>query len=336
VQKKISIIVPCRNEVKYIKDVIDCALESDYPKHLIEILVMDGMSDDGTRELLSEMSYKQVTLIDNPMRTTPHAFNIGIRQSSGDYILILSARVLLSKNYLSECARILNEKNDVYCVGNGNCENLYDNDEGKIIAKATDSKLALGFGNPRKVTQEGYAQNCDTQLYRKETFEIVGMFDETLTRNQDDEFNFRLIKSGLKIYVTDKISIQYYVRSSFKKLFRQYFQYGYWKVFVNKKHRTVTTIRQLVPSVFILFILSGLVFFQIPTLYTFWYCIMIFYFLITFMEGVRLGKNIKDGLLIQYAFFNFHFGYGMGYLKGMLDFLILNKNPSDEMKKLTR
>ena len=98
--------------------------------------------------------------------------------------------------------------------------------------------------------------SCDHKwFFKKEVFEKVGYFDEELVRNQDDEFNFRVIKGGFKIYLTQKIRSKYYVRGSFNKLYRQYYQYGYWKVFVNQKHGEVTSIRQLIPPAFVAFLL---------------------------------------------------------------------------------
>ena len=332
----VSIIIPCRNEVKHIMQAIDSALNLDYPNELMEILILDGMSDDGTRELLSRLTYPNVRVIDNLNRTTPYAFNLGVKESKGEYVLIHASRVILSRNYLQECIKVLKEKPDVYCVGNGNCENVYDNEEAKIIAIATDSAMALGFGNPRKIDKSRYAENCDTPLYRRSTFEIAGFFDETLTRNQDDEFNYRVKKAGLKTFVTDMISVKYFVRSSFEKLFKQYNQYGYWKVLVNKKLKTITTYRQLVPPFYLLFVfLGGFISYGL-NLFFLWISLIFFYIMLTFIEGLRLGKNISTAFKIQYAFFNFHFGYGLGYLKGIWHFLLLNKQPVDEMKKLTR
>jgi GT2 family glycosyltransferase len=332
----VTIIIPCRNEVKHIKQAVESALGTDYPAHLLEVFIVDGMSDDGTRELLANFNYPNVKVIDNKNKTAPYAFNVGIQASRGEFVMTHSARVIMSKNYLSECVRIFNNKSDVVYVGNSNCNNIYDNEEGRIIALATDSKMAIGFSNPR-ISKEGYANSADSPLYRRSLFDKIGFFDETLTRNQDDEFNYRLLKAGFKIYATDKISIKYFVRSSFKKLFNQNQQYGYWKVFVNKKHQTITTSRQLVPALFVLFLFLGLPFFALIGYPLIYFLILLFYLTITFFEALRLSKNqLLDAFMIQYAFFNYHIGYGSGYIKGIIDFFILRKRPSEKHQQLTR
>jgi hypothetical protein len=148
-----------------------------------------------------------------------------------------------------------------------------------------------------------------------------------LIRNQDDEFNYRITSNGYKIYLNSKIKCKYFVRAAFLKLFKQYYQYGYWKVFVNKKHKSVTTVRQLIPMMFVLylFLLSISVFsnelvFMLMSLFG------ILYLFLAFVFALKKSTSLKFVLGIVYSFFILHTSYGLGYLKGIFDFLILGKS----------
>jgi GT2 family glycosyltransferase len=173
--------------------------------------------------------------------------------------------------------------------------------------------------------------------YRSSVFEEIGYFDEELVRNQDDEFNFRITKNGGKIWFDPAIRSNYYVRSSYKKLFRQYLQYGYWKVYVNVKHATVTTGRQLVPAIFVLMLLvllaGGLVFplFRVASL---WLLMVWFFAALAAVFFNHTRSAMIGGTLL--TFFILHFSYGWGYLEGLLRFAILRKSPKSKKLQSTR
>jgi GT2 family glycosyltransferase len=174
-------------------------------------------------------------------------------------------------------------------------------------------------------------------MYPYWVFEKIGFFDETLIRNQDDDFNYRVEKEGGKVYYEHDISLKYYVRGNYQGLWRQFFQYGYWKVFVNRKHNAVTTLRQLVPPLFVLYLLAiipasligswVLILGNIPFLA---YLILLAYFSI-----VNANKPGQIWPLIK-TYVILHVSYGLGYLRGIIEFLILRKNPSDSQKKMSR
>jgi hypothetical protein len=169
-------------------------------------------------------------------------------------------------------------------------------------------------------------------------FEKIGFFDEDLVRNQDDEFNYRVTKAGFKIYLDPKIESQYYVRGSFTKLYKQYFQYGYWKVFVNRKHATITTLRQLAPPLWMLFVSVGWVgFFLHPLLgYSYVGMILIYLTLAKFTAIRTAGWQIPMSFKLVACYMILHASYGWGYLKGMFHFYILRRNPTEGSQQLTR
>lgn len=336
--QKVSIIIPCRNEKDYIDDCVNAILANDYESENLEIIIVDGLSTDGTREIIHKklLPYKNIKLLDNTAQTTPYAFNIGINNSVGNYIIIVGARHLISSNYISTCIKILDSDKIIGCVG-GKVENIYVNKKSMIIASAMASSFGVGPGNFRVKANDGFVDTIGTPAYKKIIFDEIGLFDERLIRNQDDEFNFRLIKQGYKIYHTTKTSISYYVRARYLNLYKQYYQYGFWKVFVNKKHSTITSFRQLVPSAFLLFIIIGLILsflsYSISLIFGIGICL---YVIVGLVNSLLISKRILSVPGILYTFFILHFSYGWGYLAGIIDIIILRGKPGEKTKKLSR
>lgn len=336
---KVSVIIPCRNEAASIGPCIDAIAASDYGKDNLEILVVDGMSDDNSRNTVAEKQkkYPFIKLIDNPEQITPLAFNLGIAHATGDYLLIAGARHILAPNYISACVSILESDPNIACVG-GKVENEYASRRAEIIAKGMDSPFGVGGGNFRVLTQDAYVDTVGTPMYRKHIFSEVGLFDEELVRNQDDEFNFRVLKRGYKIRFTVRTSVRYFVRAAFGNLYRQYFQYGYWKVYVNRKHRTVTTLRQLFPALFIAFFIAALPLAFVHEFFLFAYAGVLVLYLVAAVFFAA-AKSMRPDILVQvmYTFFVLHFAYGLGYLKGAWDFLIVRrKDASAAADRLSR
>src|SRR5690606_27066055 len=188
-------------------------------------------------------------LIDNPERTVPFAMNRGIRAAAHDVVVRLDGHAEVSEDFLEECLSALEEHPECACVG-GPIENVDLGPVSEAISLAMGSPFGVGNARFRTGGEEGYVDTVAFGAYRKPDLVRVGLFDEELTRNQDDELNYRLVKAGRLIWFTDRIRSRYYVRGTYGKLWRQYFQYGYWKVYVNRKHGTVTNLRQLAPPAF--------------------------------------------------------------------------------------
>lgn len=335
----ISVVIPCRNEVAFIEECLDAIYANKvHDDVILNVFVVDGMSDDGTREKINSLKsrYQTLQLIDNIKQLTPFAFNLGIYASTADYIQIVGARHILSSNYIQQALDILKSKSDVWCVG-GKLINEYVNETGEIISKAMSTSFGMGLGNFRTLEKSGYTDTVTSPMYPFWVFERIGFFDEQLIRNQDDDFNFRVSKAGGKIYFENNILLKYYVRGTFKGLYRQFFQYGYWKVFVNQKHRAVTTLRQLVPPIFVLFIfLSILSFLLHPVLGFLSVLVYVIYIVLALMVGLKKGASIAESIKISMTFPILHFSYGLGYLKGIIEFVVFKKKPSDKQKRLSR
>lgn len=335
---KVALIIPCRNEEQYIEKCILSIVQSNYPQELLTVYVCDGMSDDNTRSIIKKLSekYPQVVLLDNLKKTTPFALNLGLKKSDADIKIILGAHSEIDKDFIIENVNVFKIDKDIGCAG-GIIENVYENETSKIIGMAMSSSFGVGNAHFRTGNKDGFVDTVAFGAYKKEVFEEIGYFDETLTRNQDDEFNYRVIKNNFKIYLSHKIKCKYYVRGTFEKLFKQYYQYGYWKVFVNKKHKAVTTLRQLIPLFFVLFLLTGgiISFFNKYLFYGF-ISILGVYFIIAIIASLKFKITIANRFKIIYTFLILHLSYGLGYFNGIIDFILLNKHPTKKNTQLTR
>ncbi|HMN68502.1 MAG TPA: glycosyltransferase family 2 protein [Bdellovibrionales bacterium] len=310
--RMVSVVIPCRNEVRAIEATVRAILEQDYPE--IEVLVVDGRSEDGTRDVLARLEREdsRVRMIDNPHKLTPYAFNLGVKNARGGFVQIVGSRNVMARDYLSLLVQELGKDPSVACVG-GDYQHVSDSEAGRLISRAMESRFGVGGGNYRTMTGDRDVDTVGVPMYRANIFHEVGYFDENLTRNQDDDFNFRVTQKGHRIRYVHAAKVTYLVRGSFKKAFQQFSQYGYFKVFVNKKHGAVTTWRQVVPAAFLAFWVMGL-----PGM---------------LLAGQGLG--FVDRLYVLATCFVLHVGYGYGYWKGIWDFLIQRRDPSANFQKQT-
>lgn len=325
--KTVSIVIPCLNEKTYILRCLQSIAAQSYPAELISTYVCDGMSNDGTRELIMEFAraHPQFTLLDNVQMTTPFALNLGIKASATEIVIILGAHSELDAGFVKKSVESFEIDPAIMCTG-GVLENVYENETSRMVGAAMSSSFGVGNAHFRTGNKSGFVDTVAFGAYKREVFDKVGLFDEELIRNQDDEFNFRVTNAGYKIYLNHEIKCRYFVRASFRKLYRQYYQYGYWKVFVNKKHQTITTVRQLIPMFFVLYLLllvassftNQIVFLAMST-------IGLLYLLLAVVFAARSTSSFGAVLGVAFTFFILHFSYGLGYLKGIFDFFILGK-----------
>lgn len=335
---RISAVIPCRNEAKNIRECIEAIYASELNGHDIEVLVVDGMSTDGTPQEVSKLQslYPTLRMIPNALRITPVAFNIGIRESRGEYIQIVGARQIISRDYLKEAVKTLDSDPQIWCVG-GRVVNVYQNEESEVIGLAMASSFGVGVGNFRTLKESGYVDTVGTPMYRRSVFEQIGLFNEALIRNQDDELNYRIIARGGRIYLNAEVQVKYYVRVKVSHLFRQYFQYGYWKVYVNRMHNTVTSARQLVPLLFVVGLVAGLLFsLLVPAFVRFYLLGISFYLGASVGFGISSAEELKKGLRVAVVFPVLHVAYGWGYLRGVIDAVLLNRKPASGAAQLSR
>jgi glycosyltransferase involved in cell wall biosynthesis len=249
-----SLVVPCRNEARYIGSCLSSLLAMDYPADRLEILVADGMSDDGTADIVRRMMANAPTirLLQNPARITSAALNRGIGAATGDVIFIIGAHSRYPVHYVRRLVEHLNSSGaDV--VG-GVCATEPGADTSAARAIATVMSHPFGMGNSHFRIGAGAARWVDTVpfgCYRRAVFERFGGFDEELIRNQDDEFNLRILKGGGRLLLVPDVVSHYYARTSIGQVARMFYQYGLYKPLVARKLGRVMTVRQLIPAAFV-------------------------------------------------------------------------------------
>lgn len=245
---QVSVVVPCRNEIRFIRGFLESLASQDTAGMSVEILVADGMSADGTRDVLDafERTFPGLRVLDNPGKIASTGLNAAIRNAKGDVILRMDVHSEYAPDYIRNCVRILSETG-ADNVG-GPALTRANGYLACAIALAYQTGFACGgarFHNPQ---YEGYADTVPYGCWRKSIFDRVGLFDETLDRNQDDELNLRIICGGGKIWQSCRIVSWYRPRTNLRSVFSQYFQYGYWKVAVLRKHHRLASWRQAVPG----------------------------------------------------------------------------------------
>lgn len=331
-------ILPVRNEASYIEGAIRSIVAAGEQVEAVEILVVDGMSDDGTREIVLRLADEipGLRLLDNPQRTVPYAMNIGIRAAAHDVVVRVDGHAEVYPDFLLRSLETLEAHPECACVG-GPIENVDLGDVARAVSIAMRSPFGVGNARFRTGGEDGYVDTLAFGAYRKQDLFDVGLFDEELTRNQDDELNYRLVKAGRLVWFTKDIRSRYFVRSSYAKLWRQYFQYGYWKVYVNRKHSAVTNLRQLVPPAFVLWLvvlLLAAVFW--PSAGIALAITVLAYLLAATAAALTAIRDPATVLRVVAAFAVLHFAYGLGYLRGVYDLLLLKSRPSTRSAELSR
>ncbi len=254
---RVSVIVPCRNEIRHIEAFLDCLRRQDLGRIEMEVLIADGMSFDGTRRVLQEFErrFPASKIIDNPEKLTSAGLNRAIEKALGEIIIRMDVHTIYAPDYIRSCVQVLQETSA-------------DNVGGPALTRAdgyTQQTIALAFHAPfacggAKFHDPQYQGPVDTVTYgcwRLCTLERIGLFDEELIRGEDNELNLRLISNGGTVWQSPRIVSWYQPRSTLADLFWQYFQNGYWKVAVVRKYGRPPSWRNVVPglSLFIAMIL---------------------------------------------------------------------------------
>lgn len=318
----VSVIIPTRQERDTIEKCLDSILANSYPLDKVEIIVVDGMSSDGTREVVEGYmtQYPMVKLLDNPRLITPVALNIGIKAAQGRVIVILGAHSFVDKDFLAQSIKALSEHPEADCVG-GVVYSIGRGLVGEAIATALSSPFGVGNAQYRIGEHEGFVDTVAYGAYRKDVFKKYGLFDERLARNQDIEFNSRLRKHGGRIYLTPAIKAYYCSPSSFFAFCRKNFSNGLWNIYTTKVARGSLSLRHFVPFAFVLSLLAsgGL------ALFTEIGKVLLGIVGGSYLLGASLASisiGIRKGLrfisILPLVFFTLHFSYGLGSLWGIL------------------
>jgi len=325
----VTIILPCRNEEKFIKKCIDSIIRQNYSQNRIELLVIDGMSNDKTRDIIKEYSGKKsfIQLIDNPKKITPVAFNLGIKSAKGKIIIIMGSHTIYQEDYISKCVETLIK----YKADNVGGVLKTVPSKNTIFAKAIAACLSSFFGVGGSHFRKGLNKitEVDTVFggcYRKEVFKKNGLFNEKLVRSQDMIFNLKLKKSGGKIILNPKITCIYHPKSTLISFFIHNIKDGIWAIYPLKFVKIPFKLRHYIPLFFILFLLISLILSIFFTLFLWLFLfILIFYLILNLYFSAKIAYNNK-GLnhlfVTPFAFISRHFGYGIGSLIGLIKLIL--------------
>ena len=309
----VSVIIPCRNEEKFISRCLDSIVTNDYPKEKLEVLIIDGMSDDKTREIIDGYikQYSYIKLLDNHKKFTPFALNIGVKESKGEIIIRMDAHSTYKKDYISTCIKYLNE----YDADNiGGIWKIIPREK-TLVAKSIAFASSSIFGAGDAYYRRGYSGEprwVDTVFggcYKKEVFDKIGLFNENLLRSQDMEFNLRLRKAGGKILLVPDIVSYYYPKSNLKDFFLHNFEDGVWVIYPLKFVKTPLQLRHYLPLIFVLTLPLSI----LP------------YILVSLFFSLKIAikeKNSRLFFVMPLAFTTRHIGYGLGSVWGLIKLII--------------
>lgn len=321
---KASVVIPVYNEEKFIESFLRSVYEQDFPKQLLEVIVVDGHSSDRTVQIIRDR-FPEVRVLDNPRRIVPISMNTGIREARGRYLIRMDAHCIYPKDYFSRLVRFLDEHPEADNVG-GVCRTVPLNERAEARAIAIALSSTFGMGNSEFRVGADRVKEVDTVpfgCYRREVFDKIGCYDEELVRNQDNELNSRLKIHGGHIYLLPDLIIDYYARDKVTKCSRMFYQYGLFNPLVDHKLGQFTSLRRMVPLFFVLY-LVGLV--LLAALYpsaALWFAIpLCLYLLLDFAFSVKyLSRPAVTGwLLLLYPVI--HVSYGVGYLDGIFRLLV--------------
>jgi glycosyltransferase involved in cell wall biosynthesis len=318
----VSIVVPMRNESENIRSCLDSLVHQTFSHDKYEILVADGRSTDNSRQIVSLYEKRDVSvrLLDNSSQTTPFGMNLGIRAASGNIIIIAGAHTIYPADFVENCVVWL-DKSGADVVG-GPVETVVDGDHfgARLVVAILSSPFGVGNSKFRTSHKEGFVDTVPFGAFRREIFDRVGIYNEKLVRNQDNELNARIRRAGGRIYLTPALTTQYHPVSNFVGLLKYAFKTSQWHFFTLHENRASMSVRHLVPAVFLLLLLL-LFSFSISsvTALIFLIAMLCGYILTGFCFSIRAKTegNWDVAFVQPFSTFCFHIAYGAGTLFGL-------------------
>ncbi|MFN8166049.1 MAG: glycosyltransferase family 2 protein [Bacteroidia bacterium] len=324
---ELSIICPTYNEIRFIDKLTESLCADDGLQK--EVLIVDGGSTDGTVERVGELQKKfpSIRLIHNPRRTSTAAFNIAFRESRGAYVAFVGAHAEYARDYFSIGLEAL-RNNECDAVG-GPLQQKGISEKGQAIALVMSSRAGVGNTEFRTSDKRAYVDSVAFAIYRKSMIEKIGLMDEKLPVNQDDEFHYRINANGYRILMLPRMKATYYVRNSYRKLARQYFRYGLYKPSVLSKVKGSVRLRHLIPSLFTVYFISLLIYFlPLPLPHTLPHLLSLtltltltlpsfLYLLLILSVTIRFRSSITVKVLALPVYPILHLSYGSGFIIGL-------------------
>jgi len=326
----VSVVVPCRNEIRHIRAFLDSVFRQELGQIRMEVLIADGRSDDGTRRVLGEfeMKFGALRILDNPEKIVSTGLNRAIREAHGEIIILMIAHSIYAPDYVRSCVEVLHETN-ADNVG-GPALTLADGFIAQAIAHAFHTRFARGGAKLRDPRYEGLVETVPYGCWRKSTLERIGMFDEKLVRAEDYELNVRIISCGGTVWQSPRIASWYRPRASMSGLSRQYFKNGFWKFAVVRKHQGLVSWRHLVPGIclfvgaVLLLCAAGACFrgsgWWQDAFLAIWIGLVGIYITASFVSAFSIArrKGWKFLPVLPAVFATYHLSYALGFITAML------------------
>ncbi len=320
----VTVILPVRNEERDLEACLQSVLAQDYPRELMEVLVADGRSEDGTRELVARQARAdaRVRLVDNPGRIVPTGLNAAIRESRGEVIVRVDGHTRIEPDYVALSVEAL-RRTGADVVG-GNMRAAGRSTFGRSVALATSTPMGVGGSRFHYAECEEPAESVYMGVFRRDVFARYGFFDEGMVRNQDDEFNYRVRARGGRIVLVPALRSTYAPRESAAALFRQYFQYGFYKVRVASLHPRMFRPRHALPSLFVLAVAGlALAALWVPLARALLPLLLLLHAGASLVFSARAAAGERAAwLLSPVATLVLHAGYGSGFLAGAASALL--------------
>ncbi len=257
----VSIIVPCYNEARTIRLLLQALYDQTYPREHMEVVIADGMSTDATRPEIAAFCRAHpdlsVRVVDNPQRNIPAALNRALENARGEIIVRMDAHAVPQREYVARCVSALQSGRGDNVGGVWEILPGAETWIGRGIALAAAHPLGVGDARYRYAEQAAAVDTVPFGAFRRSLVERIGPFDETLLTNEDYEFNARIRQQGGTIWLDPAIRARYYARPTFSALARQYWRYGFWKWRMLRRYPETLRWRQALPPLFVL-ALAGL------------------------------------------------------------------------------
>jgi glycosyltransferase involved in cell wall biosynthesis len=307
----VSVILPILNEERDLSNCISAILQQDYPSN-IEVILALGPSEDKTTQIAEKLSEldSRIKLVNNPTGQTAAGLNLAIKASFYEIICRIDGHSEISNNYVKTAVEILQQKNAVNVGGLMHA----DSNTGlqRVIAQAMRSKLGVGSSKFHTGGSAGESDTVYLGTYKKSAVIAAGGFDERYIRAQDWELNYRLRKNGGLIWFDPRLQVTYRPRRTFKKLARQYFQYGRWRRVISRQYRSTVNFRYLAPPVAV--IVNLLSIFSTFTINPIFIAPFLTYFSILIIGSLFIGRKVVDKLLMPFVLATMHFSWGIGFI----------------------
>ena len=322
----VSLIVPCFNEEKRIRNLLDALLAQTYPANLMDVTIADGLSTDKTRQVIESFQRERpqllIKIIDNDAKTIPAALNRAIEASAGEFIVRLDAHSAPNPEYVEKSVSALQAEKADNVGGVWEIRPGSDDWMAQTIAIAAAHPLGVGDALYRHAKQAAYVDTVPFGAFRRSLLEKIGRFDETLLANEDYEFNARVRQSGGRIWLDPQIRSVYFARATLGALARQYWRYGLWKWQMLRRYPATLRWRQALPPLFVLSVLAGFgLSFFVQVFAILLVSELAVYFGILFFAGVKKAIQLKRAFLVpglMLAIATMHFSWGSGFLWSIL------------------